>query len=210
MKKKQLEMFLQKTPSFPKPKSSLEQYQTPATIAAEVLFIAYQYHDIEGKTVLDLGCGTGVFSFGASLLGAKKVIGIDKDLGSIKLAEKFAKIHHLPITFHVEDVSESSFSADTVIMNPPFGAQKANSHADQLFLKKAIDCASVVYSLHLSKTISHLERFLQSFDASVELVLEVSFPLKAQFRFHTKLIENVSVSCLRIKSSSVENEKATK
>lgn len=197
-------MFLQQTPRFPRPKPVLEQYQTPATIAAEVLFIAYQYKDIQGKTVLDLGCGTGIFCFGASLLGAKKVNGVDKDWESIRLAEKFAKSHQLAIAFYVKDISECSCSADTIVMNPPFGAQKANSHADQLFLKKAIKSASVVYSLHLSKTVSYLERFLQSCNTSVETVLEVSFPLPAQFDFHKKLVETVPVSCLRIIPLSVE------
>lgn len=198
-------MFLQQTPAFPKPQPALEQYQTPATIAAEILFIAYQFKDILGKTVLDYGCGTGIFSFGASLLGAKKVTGIDKDRESIRLAKAFAKSHQFAIDFFVKDISECTCSADTIVMNPPFGAQKANSHADQLFLKKAIKCASVVYSLHLSKTVSHLERFLQSLDTSVETVLEISFPLPAQFDFHKKLIETVPVSCLRIIPLSVYN-----
>jgi len=204
MKKKQLEMLLQQTPAFPKPQPSLEQYQTPATIAADILFFAYQNHDILQKNIVDLGCGTGIFSFGAAVLGAKSVLGIDIDGDSILLAKDFARNHKLDISFLVQDVSLSYFSADTVIMNPPFGAQKNNVHADQLFLRKAIKHASVIYSLHLTKTISYVEKIIDHCDGKIDEVFEVPFPLKAQFDFHKKFIETVSVSCLRIIHSSVE------
>jgi SAM-dependent methyltransferase len=35
--------------------------------------------DLTGKTVLDIGCGSGLFSIAASALGAKKVVGFDYD-----------------------------------------------------------------------------------------------------------------------------------
>lgn len=198
MKKKQLEIFLQQTPNYSKPKPALEQYQTPAVIAADLLFFAYQHHDIMDRAVVDLGCGTGIFSFGAAVLAAKKVIGIDKDEESIQIAKEFAEIHNLAITFLLQDISTVNIAADTVMMNPPFGAQKSNVHADQVFLKKALKTAPVIYSLHLTKTVPFLTNFLQKNNACIDTVLEGSFPLKAQFRFHKKLVENVSVSILRI------------
>lgn len=205
MKKKQLEMFLQQLPTFPQPQPSLEQYITPAALAADVLFFAYQYHDIQEKSVVDLGCGTGIFAFGSSLLGAKNVIGIDKDSESITLAKKFAREHDFDVTFQVQDIIESKFSADTVIMNPPFGAQKQNIHADQLFLQKAINHASVVYSLHLTKTIPYLETFIKNLDGCINDRIELSFPIKAQFVFHKKRVEYIPVSCLRIIRPSAED-----
>ena len=33
--------------------------------------IEMEYGDIEGKSILDLGCGTGMLSFAASFLGAR-------------------------------------------------------------------------------------------------------------------------------------------
>lgn len=204
MKKKQLEIFLQQTPKFINPKENLEQYQTPAVIAADLLFFAYQHHDIQNKIVVDLGCGTGILSFGAAVLNARKVIGIDIDEKSISIAKEFAKDKRLSITFLQKDISSVDALADTVIMNPPFGAQKTNLHADQIFLKKGLTTASVIYSLHLSKTVPFLTRFLQKNKASIDTVLEGSFPLKAQFKFHKKLVENVSVSILRIIRTPVE------
>jgi putative methylase len=57
MKKKELEILLQKVPSPINPQPTLEQYTTPASIAADIIFIAHQFGDIYEKTVLDLGCG---------------------------------------------------------------------------------------------------------------------------------------------------------
>lgn len=48
------------------------QYITPAQIAARMLFtIQLNYQDIEGKRVLDLGCGTCMLGIGAALLNAE-------------------------------------------------------------------------------------------------------------------------------------------
>ena len=198
MKKKQLEMLLQKTPDFPNPQSSLEQYQTPAPIATDILFYAYQNHDINQKRILDLGCGTGIFSIGAKVLGAKSVTGIDIDKEAITLANDFAKTANLEIEFQVQDIMSYSVFVDTVVMNPPFGAQKDNIHADQLFLKKAVDNANIIYSLHLLKTLPHLEKYIEKLDAKIDEVYEISFPLKSQFSFHKKLVDQVQVCCLRI------------
>ena len=47
---------------------------------------AYTNSDIVGKSVLDLGCGTGRLSLGAAFLGAERVVGIDVDRLAIKTA----------------------------------------------------------------------------------------------------------------------------
>ena len=79
MKKKELELLLQKVPQPDNPLIHLEQYMTPAVIAADVIFISHQFGDIQDKTILDLGCGTGIFAVGALVTGAKKVIAVDTD-----------------------------------------------------------------------------------------------------------------------------------
>ena len=74
IRKSTLEKFLIQIKPNPKPKSTLEQYPTSIKIAAKILHsIAYSNLDIPGKTVLDLGCGTGRFTLGAAFLGAQKV-----------------------------------------------------------------------------------------------------------------------------------------
>ncbi|MFW6040467.1 MAG: METTL5 family protein [Thermoplasmatota archaeon] len=126
IKKKKLEIELAKIPPHPDPKVEWEQYTTPSPVAADILFTSYIKGDILNKTIIDLGCGTGIFSVGAATIGAKKVIGIDIDDKSITLAKEIAKKFELSnkIEFEVQDINRTNVTGDTVIMNPPFGAQK--------------------------------------------------------------------------------------
>ena len=68
MKRKQLEMMLERLEGFSRPSFQREQYATPASVAAEMLFLAGMRGEL--GTVCDLGCGTGVLAIGAALLGA--------------------------------------------------------------------------------------------------------------------------------------------
>ena len=80
IRKLDLEHFLSKIAPQPTPQVGLEQYTISESVASTMLYIAaYTNNDIAGKTVLDLGCGTGRLAIGASYLGAKTVIGIDVD-----------------------------------------------------------------------------------------------------------------------------------
>merc|ERR1712117_730336 len=80
MKLRELEQILEDVDDFSDPKINLEQYKTRPHLAACLLHSAnQQYEDIEGKVVLDLGCGTGCLSIGAVVLEAEKVYGIDID-----------------------------------------------------------------------------------------------------------------------------------
>ena len=68
---------------------SLEQYTSSEQLAANMLYIAaYVNEDIVGRSVLDLGCGTGRLSLGASFLGAREVVGVDIDRSAIKTASE--------------------------------------------------------------------------------------------------------------------------
>jgi len=198
MKKKELEIFLQKIPDFENPKPDLEQYVTPAVIAADIIFITFQMGDIENKKVLDLGCGTGIFSVGACVLGAKKITGIDLDEDAIKIAKKYAKENKLKIDFIVKDVKDVDILCDTVIMNPPFGAQKSNINADRRFIEKAFKKAKVIYSLHLTKTLPFIEKMVSSLKGNIDFTKEYSFPIKHSQSFHAKKVVFFDVTLLRI------------
>jgi len=198
MKKKQLEMILQKVPSYKKPIINLEQYQTPAEIASDILFIAYQFGDIENKTVLDLGCGTGIFSIGANILGAKKIIGVEIDENCLKVARKYAKENKMKITFINKDIKDIKFKCDTIITNPPFGAQKSNKKADRKFIEKGFEIASVIYSLHLLKTISFIEKIVNLLKGEINFYKKYNFPIKYTYNFHEKKVLNYEVCLLRI------------
>jgi len=63
---------------FSKAKVKLEQYPTDSEIAADVLWNAYMKDELKGKTIADLGCGTGILGIGALLLGAKNNIAMNR------------------------------------------------------------------------------------------------------------------------------------
>jgi ribosomal protein L11 methyltransferase len=75
---------------------------------------------VDGRTVLDLGTGSGVLALAASLLGARAVRGLDIDADAIDAAHRSAALNHLPIpvTFEVADVlAAPPPAADIVVAN---------------------------------------------------------------------------------------------
>src|SRR3989338_3211070 len=126
MHKKDLEIFLSHIQGFFQPKVKLEQYPTPADIAADLLWDAYQKGHVQGKVIADLGCGTGIFGIGALFLGAKKVYFVDMDKEALALAkENLMKLRpKIPpgslSSFSCTSVEHFSHKVDVVFQNPPF------------------------------------------------------------------------------------------
>ncbi len=201
MKKKELEILLQKVPLPNKPIPNLEQYMTPANIAADVIFTAHQFGDIQNKTILDLGCGTGIFSVGTALTGAKKVMGIDADKDIITIAKEYAKKNNLEIEFMTMDVKNVQTKCNTVIMNPPFGAQKSNQKADRKFIEKGFEISQILYSIHLKKTIPFLEKMISSLSGNITYRKDYAFPIRWTFEFHDKKVVYYDVTLLRIETN---------
>ncbi len=185
IKKKKLEIKLEKIPSHPDPKPELEQYSTPSPIATDILYNAYLNTDILEKRVLDFGCGTGIFSLGAALLGAEKVIGIDIDMEAIEVAKNIAKKWGIgeKLEFQVMDITKFKGEGDTVLMNPPFGSQ--NKGADIPFLNKAFRSACKIYSLHNEKTKDYIKEYIK--DKGFHIFWEKRYMLGIDriFNFHT-------------------------
>ena len=195
MKKKELEILLERVDDIPTPDAESEQYSTPATVASELLHFAFMNGDIEGLTVYDLGCGNGILGIGAKVLGAKAVIGIDSDKEAIKVALLNCKKLDVEVEFRQEDVRAVEGEGDTVVMNPPFGAQKQNRHADRVFLKKAFEIAPVVYSILNAGSESFIRNLLPS--ATIQR-FPVAFPLKRRFWFHKKDKKVIQADIYRI------------
>lgn len=196
MKKKELELLLQDIPPPAQPVPSLEQYQTPAHIAADMLFRAAG--DIQGHQVVDLGCGTGIFAIGAALLGASPVIGIDIDAGVVATAREQARGFGVDVRFAVADVATIEMRSDAVIMNPPFGAQQGNRRADRLFLQKAVEMAPVVHALHLTKTTRFIRRLVTGLGGIITGATSYRFSIQPQFSFHTQRRADFEVTAIRI------------
>jgi putative methylase len=205
MKLKNLEMMLQRLAGFTRPRASLEQYQTPAPLAARLLFHALMKGDIEGKRVCDLGCGTGVLAIGAALLGAESVTGVDIDEKALVVARENAALLEAEVTFLAMDLQEGGLRdrigiCDTVVMNPPFGAQKV--HADRPFIDNALVLAPVTYSIFNAGSA----QFVKAYTAQrAEITEKVggAFPIKRTFAFHTKDVQEIEVEILRLKRTNL-------
>ena len=200
MKQKGLEILLQKVPQPTNPTPTLEQYMTPASIAADIIFNAYQFGDIDDKIIVDLGCGTGIFSIGVAILGAKKIIGFDVDKESIQLAKKHAEQNTLEIDFMVTDVDSVQTKCDTVLMNPPFGAQKSNQKADRKFIEKGFEIADIIYSIHLAteKTRQFLTRKIPQLGGVIMQRSTLSLMLQHTYDHQQKKRKKIQTDVYRI------------
>lgn len=196
-KKKHLEMAIQKVPKHPNPKVGLEQYSTPATIAADLLWNAYSLGDIADKKVMDLGCGTGIFAIASKLLGAALAIGVDIDKDSTDLASSYCG----DVDFICSDICdlENDFDVDTIFQNPPFGSQKnAKKGADLKFISKAIELSpKVLYSFHMASTEEFLISYFEKNDLEITNIFRYNFPIPKIYEFHTRESANVEVIVIR-------------
>lgn len=196
-KKKHLEMAIQKVPKHPNPKVDLEQYSTPATIAADLLWNAYSLGDIADKKVMDLGCGTGIFAIASKLLGAASAIGVDIDKDSTDLASSYCG----DVDFICSDICdlENDFDVDTIFQNPPFGSQKnAKKGADLKFISKAIELSpKVLYSFHMASTEEFLISYFGKNDLEITHIFRYNFPIPKIYEFHTRESANVEVIVIR-------------
>jgi len=223
IRKLDLELFLSQVESHPSPQASLEQYTVSEAVAAKMLYIAaYTNDDIIGKTVLDLGCGTGRLALAASYLGAKCVVGVDIDKTAIKTAAENSEKTGVKTTVQwiVGDVTAVTGSFDTVLQNPPFGVQKRT--ADRKFLEKALEVGNAVYSLHnhphtdklLIKRLKansgillqvapspFIEKFVESHRGVVKAVYAMLMTIPRMFDFHTKMKHDFVVDLYIIKKS---------
>lgn len=197
MKMKDLEIALEKVEPFRDPIARLEQYPTPASITANIVYDAYLSGDIEGLKVMDLGCGTGMFSIAASLMGAGMTVGYDISEDALKVAKENADRFGLNIEFRQSDVRDVSEGADTVLMNPPFGSQ--NRNADRPFLDKAMDSAEIVYSIHMANTLEFVKNYVEKKGRSLDRYRIYKYIIPHTFSFHTKAKQAVEIAAVVIR-----------
>jgi putative methylase len=223
IRKLDLERFLSQIASQPNPKIHLEQYTVSEQLAANMLYIAaYANDDIVGKSVLDLGCGTGRLALGALFMGAKEVVGIDIDRLAIQTAYENSRNISLVDTVQwvLGDLDVLVGRFDTVLQNPPFGVQMRE--ADRKFLVKALEVSNCVYSLHSHPEVDthlikqlkdsrgflqvHASPFLEKFIAknggSVTAVYALLMTIPRMFDFHTKLKHDFVIDMYVIKKNA--------
>lgn len=212
MKLKKLEGHLQSVEVFDNPKILLEQYPTTPHIASVMLHeIQTKFKDIDGCTVLDLGCGCGVLSIGSVMLGATYVLGIDVDEEALEVCQKnLDDFDILNVDLLQQDIvnispkdvkcaSENIFSKkfDTVIMNPPFGTKK-NAGIDMEFVKAGLMMSTnAVYSLHKSSTREHLRKKAKDWGVSIEILGQFKFEIADTFKCHKQKVVCIDVDFVR-------------
>jgi putative methylase len=188
---------------FDDPRVDLEQYRTPPELAAHLVHTADLHGDVEGRTVVDLGCGTGMLALGASLRGPRAVIGVDVDRDALATAR--ANERRVASTSAVSWVRGDATAAPlcpggvtTVLMNPPFGAQTGNEHADRAFLETAARIASVSYSIHNADSAEFVRAFAADNAGDVTHAFGAEFELPRQFEFHAEDSRTLETEVFRV------------
>ncbi|MGQ9566306.1 MAG: METTL5 family protein [Candidatus Bathyarchaeales archaeon] len=213
VRKRDLEQAIRRITAHPSPKTYLEQYTIPSEVAAEILYLAaYTYNDIIGKTVVDLGCGTGGLAIAAALLGAREAVGIEIDKIAIKEATKNAE--RLGVKTETDwiigDIEAIRGNFDTVLQNPPFGVQR--KRADRKFLEKALQIGRHVYSLHKAVTAikekgGFLSRFIQENGGEIKAIYTLKMSIPYMFHFHHKRKHTFAVNLYIIEKKDAQLKK---
>ncbi|AWB27631.1 METTL5 family protein [Halococcoides cellulosivorans] len=186
---------------FDEPRVDLEQYPTPAEIAAELVHTAALQGDLAGRTVVDLGTGTGVLALGAATRGPDRVIGVDRDRAALSIArENATRVDpESPVHWVQGDARRPGLRGPaTVLSNPPFGAQAGAEHADREFLATAASIATVSYSIHNAGSESFVHSFVDDHGGRVTHAWETAFPIDRQFAFHEADRHEIDVEIYRI------------
>lgn len=197
MKQKDLEIELTRFKNFENPKIHLEQYQTPPRLVAMITWRAFQLGDIENKVIADFCSGTGLFAIAAKILGAKKVYAIEIDKDANRVARENVNNAELDIEFLEKDVRQLHERFDTVFMNSPFGIK---GHVkDQEFLRSALICSNVSYSIHLfqEKNVEFLRKFVKTNNKNVKEIIKAEFEIPKSYDFHKKRYHIIEVAILR-------------
>ena len=201
MDKKELAIKLSKLKILTELNVNLEQYQSEGELVSDILWKAFINNDIENKIIADFGCGNGIFGIGTLLLGAKKVYFIDIDEIALTLAKDNYKILKLKNGFFIKNnIKDFNEKIDTVLMNPPFGVQK--EHSDRIFLEKAMQLSSNIYSIHKIESKKFIKEFTKNNNFIVKSIYEYEFLLKKTYKFHTSNKYLVKVGCWYLKKVS--------
>lgn len=186
-----LETRLSAVAGFDSPSAALEQYPTPAHLAASLVHEADLHGDVAGATVLDLGTGTGMLALGAALRDPERVVGVDVDPGALAVARaNRARLDpSTSVSWARADVTRLPVVGDTdrrttVLTNPPFGAGRDSVYSDREFLAAASRVADVSYSLHNAGSRGFVAAFAADHGGRLAASHAAVLELDRQFAFH--------------------------
>lgn len=195
-----LAMTLSGLTAHPQNNDALEQYATEGDLAARWLLAMHQFGDVEGRTVVDVGAGNGIFGLGAMLLGASSAWLIESDAEVCTVAAGNARslgievavvhqhvtsIHHLP-----------SIEGCTIISNPPWGVR--TTAADRPVLEALLgSSASVLHIMHHADA-PHVEAMARDEGWLSEEVLRAPFRLPPIYEHHQRGRRSTEAVCRRL------------
>lgn len=73
--------------------------------------------DVDGKDVIDVGCGSGILGIAAAICGAKSVYMCDIDEQAVEFARKNALLNHVNATIEKADLPHGEQKADFIFAN---------------------------------------------------------------------------------------------
>ena len=211
MKIKNIISSLESLETFSSPKDYLEQYQTPPSIAGEMIHYISNNYSLNNYSIADLGCGTGILGISAALCGCKNVFLFDIDEEALDIAKN--NIEQLELEDNIQiiqmDVNQLrqcnklNKYFDLVITNPPFGIRSENG-ADIEFLKTAsYICNNTIFSLHKFSTINFLKKFYNKNGINDIKSFKIEYNLPKTYKFQKKKEKNIDVVCLEAKINDI-------
>jgi len=185
MRRSELVRALERVPAPKDPRAELEQVVTPPERAADLLEATSTEGGLVGRSVVDLGSGTGRLAIGAALLGAGPVLGVEKDPDLVRVAVASAHELGVSVTFHSGDVEEFEGEAEFVVMNPPFGAQRRG--ADRPFWDAAFATAErAIFAFALAESRTFIARRAVARSAQIVATRSVPWELPRTFAHHSR------------------------
>ena len=211
MKLKNIISELESLETFSSPKDYLEQYQTPPSVAGEMIHYISNNYNLNNYSIADLGCGTGILGISAALCGCKNVFLFDIDEEALDIAKN--NIEKLELEDNIQiiqmDVNQLrncnklNKYFDLVITNPPFGIRSENG-ADIEFLKTAsYICNNTIFSFHKFSTINFLKKFYNKKGINDIKSFKIEYNLPKTYKFQKKKEKNIDVVCLEAKINEI-------
>ena len=145
-----------------------------------------------------------MLALAAALRGPDTVVGVDVDPGPLSTARRNERKvgSTTSVSWVRADATQvplcPSAAETTVVMNPPFGAQSGNEHADRAFLATAAGIANVSYSLHNAGSSEFVESFVADNGGDVTHAFAAEFDIPHQFDFHDDETRSIDAELYRI------------
>lgn len=188
---------------FRSPDLDLEQYPTPPDLAAHLVHLADLQGDLAGRTVLDLGTGTGLLALAAACRAPDRVLGLERDPSALAVARENERTVDPPraVDWLHGDATRPPLCPDgpvTTLMNPPFGAQTGSEGADRAFLETAASLSTVSYSVHNAGSQQFVEAFAADGGGEVTHAFRAEFELSRLYEHQEQDRTEIDVEVFRI------------